>query len=222
MRLERYIEPFVLEAAAAAPAEQRIRRGRADLVGADRARHRRGEDDRRQDLALPARRDRARRRHPRLGADRLLRPRTPAPATRSPSLAVAARRAALLERRRRPAADRGAARQGARDGHAARLHDERRRALAAGDDPAAARPAPTAARDLRRRRRRPGSSRSASSSTPSSERRNDHVHDQGARPRLQQLPTAHRPHRAGARRTRPPRAGREGHRLRRRSPPTAS
>ena len=81
---------------------RRAGRGRddAELAGADRARARGGARDPRADLAVPRRRDRARRRDPRLGADRLLRPlRRPRQPARRP-LRGRARRAALLERRR--------------------------------------------------------------------------------------------------------------------------
>ena len=88
------------------------------------------------------------------------RPRTGSPSTPPAGwgvpLAVADRRAAVLERRRRAPARRSAARQRAPDGHRARVHDERRRPLAAGDDPPPPGAQTEADRHLRRRRRAPG------------------------------------------------------------------
>ena len=65
MRLERFVEPFVYEVDAVPAADPG---GRAHLGGPLRVRARRGALDPRPRLAVPARRHRARRRDPRLGA----------------------------------------------------------------------------------------------------------------------------------------------------------
>ena len=142
LHLERYVEPWVLEAAAVA-AGGAAGRAATDLErsgsssGIDEVTH-----DRRHGLALPARR----RSRSAPSSTAGCRP-TSSPSVAGPGnplavpVAVARRRAALLERRRRSCRSIEALHAtGHGDGHAARVHDERRRALAARDDPAPARP----------------------------------------------------------------------------------
>ena len=145
VHVERWVEPFVFETKVRAAMASGVKLSWRDRV-ADRSRG--GRLDRAQGLPVPARRDRDRRHHPRLGADELLPPLRGLgqPARRAGRRTD--RRAPVLERRRRHAARRRAPPEGPRDGHAARLHDVGGRAVAARDDPAAA--DPQAAADRRR------------------------------------------------------------------------